>query len=140
MGKKVYEYKEKIISFLSFVGIIISSYLAYVYVFKVPCETCSWVGVRDWAYSKFFGSSTPILGLLMYTALLILSLSTKRYNPKTIFSLILGISTLGVIISASLTYIELFIIKAICPWCMASALTITIIFVFAFLTSPLEYL
>lgn len=140
MGEKAYKYRDRIISFLSFVGIIISSYLAYVYVFKVPCETCSWVGVRDWAYSKFFGFSTPILGLLMYTALLILSLSTKRYNPKVIFSLILGISTLGVIISASLTYIELFIIKAICPWCMASALTITIIFVFAFLTSPLEYL
>jgi uncharacterized membrane protein len=46
------------------------------------------------------------------------------YIPLDIF----GISLLGVLYSTYLSYLELFVIYAICRWCVSSALIITAIF------------
>ena len=50
---------------------------------------------------------------------------TGSYIPFAIF----GISLVGVLYSTYLTYLELFVIYAICRWCVSSALIITAIFV-----------
>ena len=38
-----------------------------------------------------------------------------------------GIILFGFLYSAYLTYLELFVIKAICPWCVASAILMTVL-------------
>jgi uncharacterized membrane protein len=45
------------------------------------------------------------------------------YIPLAIF----GISLIGVLYSAYLTYLELVVIYAICKWCISSAIIITVI-------------
>ena len=45
--------------------------------------------------------------------------------------LIFGLSLIGVLYSAYLTYLELFVIHAVCPWCVVSALIMTSIWILA---------
>jgi uncharacterized membrane protein len=72
-----------------------------------------------------------LLGLIAYTTLLLLTLLPSHvpqhlddYIPLAIF----GVSLIGVLYSAYLTYLELFVIYAMCRWCLTSAIIITAIF------------
>ena len=82
-------------------------------------------------YSEVGGVPVALLGLIAYAALLVLTLlrghipeNLEDYIPLAIF----GISLVGVLYSAYLTYLELFVIYAICRWCVSSAIFITAIF------------
>jgi uncharacterized membrane protein len=52
---------------------------------------------------------------------------TKDWSPYLALA-IFGVSFIGVLYSAYLTYIELFVIYAICRWCVASAMIMAVIF------------
>jgi uncharacterized membrane protein len=47
--------------------------------------------------------------------------------------LAMGMSFAGFVYSIYLTYLEFFVIKAICPFCVASAVAITLCFLFTFI-------
>jgi len=82
------------------------------------------------AYAEVWGLPVAALGFGTYAALFLLSLWPG--GQRTIAPLaILGLSLAGVVYSAYLTYIELFVLYAVCPWCVASALLITAIFLVA---------
>ncbi|HET6797411.1 MAG TPA: vitamin K epoxide reductase family protein, partial [Gemmatimonadales bacterium] len=77
-----------------------------------------------------------LIGLLGYATLLVVSLlslqpgfAVKRW-PTLILATLAGV---GVGFTMYLTYVELFVIHAVCRWCVASALTILAIFVVALL-------
>jgi uncharacterized membrane protein len=76
------------------------------------------------------------LGLLSYLGLLALFL-VKRADWRGFGHLARQATFLatliGVMYSAYLTYLELFVINEICPWCVASALVMTALFVLAIL-------
>ena len=46
---------------------------------------------------------------------------------------IFGVSLVGVLYSAYLTYLELFVIYAICRWCVASAVIMAVFFILSIL-------
>ncbi|MHB0923360.1 MAG: vitamin K epoxide reductase family protein [Bellilinea sp.] len=116
-------------------GIIDSIYL---YIIKITNNKALCIqGVGDcWSvntsiYSEAFGIPVSILGLLMYAAIAVLWIMLpanpfyKRYAPILNF----GLSLVGVIFSAYLTYLEIAVIKAICPFCVLSAILVLILFV-----------
>lgn len=82
-------------------------------------------------YSEIYGIPVSVLGLLMFTAVLGLWILLpknpffRQYAPILNF----GLSLVGVIFSAYLTYLEIAVIKAICPFCVISAILVTILFV-----------
>ncbi len=84
-------------------------------------------------YSVIYGIPISVFGILAYLAILaILVLEgrlklAKENGPLAIF----GISLVGIAFSAYLTYLELYIIHAICPFCVTSAIIITLIFIIA---------
>jgi len=45
--------------------------------------------------------------------------------------LLVGLATLGFLFTLYLTYVELFLVHAICRWCVGSAVIITVIWVVA---------
>ena len=49
-------------------------------------------------------------------------------ESRAISALLLAVATTGVVFSGWLTYLELFEIRAICQWCVVSAIIVTIIF------------
>jgi uncharacterized membrane protein len=120
-------------------GIGIASYLTYVKLFDVK-PYCAGVGnceaVQTSPYAELLGVPVAIWGLLSYLGLLALFL-VKRADWRGFGHLARQATFLatliGVMYSAYLTYLELFVINEICPWCVASALVMTALFVLAIL-------
>ena len=124
---------------LSLAGLFISAYL---YLFKIgkigtlACGTgaCETVQLSPW--SRFAGIEVSLIGLVGYVVLMVVSLMglqdpySQRRWPM---DLLAALSALGVLFAIYLTYVELFILHAICRWCVASAVIITSIFILAML-------
>lgn len=118
---------------LSALGILIAGYLTYVHVTNT-IPYCGGVGdcerVNTGPYSQIAGIPVALLGLLAYIALLLAAIVVLRGMPwvETAALATFGLAFMGVLFSAYLTYLELFVIRAICPWCIASAIVMTLIF------------
>ncbi len=134
-GRRVW--LDRLMLILIAAGIVIASYLTYVKLFDIK-PYCAGVGnceaVQTSPYAELLGVPVSIWGLLGYLALLALYL-VKRNNwanlgwvARQLFFLT---TLIGVLYSAYLTYLELFVIHAICPWCVASAVVMTALFVLA---------
>ncbi len=122
------------IPLLSVLGMLISAYLTWVH-WGGSKALCSGIGdcetVNNSAYAVVAGVPVALLGFGMYLTLFGLWVYGRRASPETASTLALaafGISLAGVLYSAYLTYIELAVIHAVCPWCVTSAVLITLIF------------
>ncbi len=110
---------------------------AYLLIYKLTSAQAMCLGSRDCStvnasrYSEIFGVPVSLLGLLAYLTIIgIHVLETRSPFFKENGNLfIFGLSLVGVVFSAYLTYIEFYIIHAVCPFCVASAIFITIVFV-----------
>lgn len=120
---------------LACAGIGVAGYLSYTHLFELPIICGDSQGcdlVAQSIYAKMFGIPVAVFGLLTYIALLALLIARQRVseNPEAYLTLaVFGISLLGVLFSAYLTYLELFVILAVCTWCVASALIMTALFI-----------
>ncbi|MCJ7585209.1 MAG: vitamin K epoxide reductase family protein [Anaerolineales bacterium] len=113
---------------------------AYLLIYKLTSAQAMCLGSGDCStvnssrYSETFGGiPVSLLGLLAYLTIIgIHALETRsRFLKQNGNLLAFGLSLLGVLFSAYLTYVELYVIHAVCPFCMASAILITIIFILA---------
>lgn len=129
------------IAVLSLVGLIVSAYLS-LYKFGVlgvlECSIGGCVTVQGSPYAWFpprtiVDSSPPVAvwGMGAYLTLLVLALvgvQPRWLAARWVALSLFGISGLGVLFSAWLTYLEAFVIHAWCQWCVVSAVLITLIF------------
>jgi uncharacterized membrane protein len=89
------------------------------------CDT-----VNNSPYAKIHGVPVAFIGLVAYFVLLAVCLAALQNDGRAQRNLLwLGFlfSLGGVAFSAYLTYLEVYVIKAICVWCVASAITITLL-------------
>ena len=91
------------------------------------------ITVNTSSYSMIYGIPISLWGLIGYlcigTALFLESHWRLMHEQGPLFTF--GASLIGVIFSAYLTWIELYVIHATCPFCVASAILITLIFILA---------
>lgn len=80
--------------------------------------------VADSSYSHLLGANVAVLGIVGYVLLLAAALLRGDAARMGGFALSLG----GFGFSVYLTYLELFTINAICQWCVASAVLMTLLF------------
>jgi uncharacterized membrane protein len=106
---------------LAVAGLLISAYLTWVhYTGAVPvcvggsggCET-----VQTSSYATILGVPVAALGLVGYSGLMLSALLRGEVGAYLGFL----VALVGTLFSAYLTYLELFVIHAICEWCVASA-------------------
>ncbi len=118
----------KLLRIVSVLGFLISLYLLYAYTIakKVVCIGGGCDIVASSPYSSFFGIPHPLLGMLFYASVFLMSF---RKNLKTFMYVLI---TVGAVYSLYLTFLEVFVIKAICVWCVASALCSWILFLSMF--------
>jgi len=134
MQKIILKQTNRIIFILALFGTIISGYLLYTYIAKVPivCATSGCETVRESPYSYFLGVPLPAFGLLMYVFILVFSFLRTTFDKverqNLAAKLIFLSSLIGFLVSAYLTYLEAFVINAYCTWCVASAVVVTTIF------------
>lgn len=121
------------IPLLALIGLGVSAYLAYVEI--TPVEAiCGPVGecnvVQSSPYAQILGLPVAVLGLLNYATIIFLW-TGQRYGAGRLTSLLLiglvGLTLFGMLFSIYLTLLELFVIKAVCIWCLSSAVITTIL-------------
>ncbi len=84
---------------------------------------CQQVQFSTWA--KVAGVPVALLGLIGYITILATLLAPDREEWRLAT---LGVTLIGFAFSGYLTYRELFTIKAICEWCVSSAVMMTLLF------------
>jgi uncharacterized membrane protein/predicted DsbA family dithiol-disulfide isomerase len=132
----------KITLALAFVGCIIALVLTYEHFFPAADIGCGAVGGNchntiESKYGKLGPIPTSVLGFGMYLTLAGIcvvrarSLSGRNApgpDEKPLGIALFGISLLAFCISWWLQYTAIFVLVTFCPWCFASALTVTAIF------------
>jgi uncharacterized membrane protein len=112
---------------LSLLGIAVATYLTIVHYrqdllvcsLNHGCET-----VQKSSYAVVAGIPIAILGLAMYVALLGLTVLRARRPDRQDWGTMaaFAIAFAGVLYAGYLTYVELFVLHAICQWCVGSAI------------------
>ena len=123
-----------IVATLSLVGIFVALYLLLYklgMIGNLSCSvgSCETVNTSKWA--TFLGLPVAGWGVAWYVAMFVLALAStgSRFAESLVVStVLLGVATTGLLFSLYLTYLELFVIDAICQWCVVSAVIVTIIF------------
>jgi uncharacterized membrane protein len=83
--------------------------------------------VTNSIYSELFGIPVAYFGVASYAALLLLAIWPSR--PRDTIHIAFSVSALGMILSGLLIYVAETELHATCKWCVASAVTMTLIFV-----------
>ncbi len=114
------------IAVLCLIGIGIGGYLTYVHYGDLRvlclssggCET-----VQSSRYATLDGIPVAVLGLAGYIGILLTLAIRGDTGRATGF----GLALIGFLFSVYLTYREVFSIKAICQWCVGSAVLMTLL-------------
>ncbi len=122
------------IATLSLLGLLVALYLMLYKVGVIGELTCS-IGscekVQTSRYAMFLGAPVAGWGLGAYATLFVIATAgtMPRWELSTRISSALAlVSGVGFFFSGWLTYLELYVIHAICQWCIISAVLITLIF------------
>lgn len=114
-------------------GLGVAAYLAYVEITHVEA-VCGPVGecniVQASSYARILGVPVAVLGLVGYAAIGLLWVAQKRQAGKTgrLPALgLLGLTLIATLFSIYLTLLELFAIRAVCAWCLTSAVITTVL-------------
>lgn len=116
---------------LATLGVAVSLYLLTVH-WNWWQAVCLGVGdcesVNLSRFSELLGIPVALLGALAYLAMIAAAvlMARKMYVDNARIALFF-IAAIGVAFSAYLTYVELFILRAVCPWCVLSAILVTAI-------------
>ena len=131
---------DTLILIFSALGIIVSGYLSYTYFSSGQTTFClSGSGcdvVKESPFSRVFGIPVPYIGLLGYI-IIVLSVLYKSVDSGR-YSIVYYLSLTGVAFSAYLTYLEVAVIKAICSYCVLSAILIFAIFLTVLISKQIK--
>jgi uncharacterized membrane protein len=125
-----------IVAALALAGIFLAVYLLLYklgMIGELSCSvgSCEKVNTSKWA--TFLGLPVAAWGVGWYIVMFVLAVvstwETYAESPA-VSMLLLGVAGTGLIFSTYLTYLELFVIHAICQWCVVSAILVVIIFGF----------
>jgi uncharacterized membrane protein len=117
---------------LALVGLVVAAYLAATKLLGEapicgPLHGCEDVAASP--YSEVFGVPVAVVGVGYSVVLLGLSVAWWRAGDRRALLGAYGLGLLGCFVVAGLTYLELFVIHAVCVYCVAYALSVAAGFV-----------
>jgi len=119
---------------LAIAGLLDSVYLSYI---KLSNQTasCNLIGdcekVNNSRYAVIGGVPIALLGVAGFLLVLILLYLDRPSagGPEAVRVALFGVTLAGTLYSIYLTYLELFVLQAICPFCALSAVAMVGLFV-----------
>jgi uncharacterized membrane protein len=120
----------------SVVGLLVSIYMT---IYKLSDNDAMCLGsggcsfVNASRYSEINGFPVAAIGIIGFLAVMAIMVLEGRSDffsdngPMLEF----GMSLMGVLFSIYLTYLEIYIIRHYCPFCVTSAIAITLVFIFS---------
>jgi uncharacterized membrane protein len=118
--------------FLSVLGFLDSAFLSIQHYNRDPFSCPLFGGceqVTSSIYSEVFGIPIALLGAAYYTLIFISSLYSYLAENKRILFLVSHLTIFGFTASAYLVYIMLFVLNAVCFYCIISAAISTLLFI-----------
>jgi len=119
---------------LTIIGLLVSIYMT---IYKLTDNDSMCIGnggcsvVNSSKYSEVNGIPVAVVGMIGYAAILgILWLEQKPGFFKSNGTMMLfGITLIGFLFTVWLIYVEIALIKALCPFCLTSQVVMTLIFI-----------
>ena len=122
-----------LMALVALIGVFVSLYLTLYklgYIGTLACGTGSCETVQLSKWGDFLGMPVAAWGVGYYLVVLALCLAglQERFldSPRLTNALVL-VTGAGVLFSIWLTYLELFVIHAICRWCVGSAVCMALL-------------
>lgn len=121
----------KAIFILSVIGIGLAVYLFYEYLsppHQSLCYVNSYINCEastKGALANTLGIPTALYGLMGYTIILISALKKWR-------RLLFGMATFGLLFCLRITFLEVFVINALCPVCLACQAVMIVLFILGY--------
>jgi len=118
----------------AFIGALDAAYLTWIKLSHNEVLCAPGIGdcytVNTSRYSELYGIPIAIFGLATFLLIIFILLLEPRlpFIQENGNLAVFGISMIGVIYSAYLSYLEEFVIHAWCPYCVLSAIMMVIIF------------
>jgi len=120
---------------LLLIGLGVSLYLAYVEITHVEA-VCGPVGecnlVQSSSYARIAGIPVAVLGVFNYLLIGVLwwgQRTLRGADLRLATATLLAVTVAGTLFSIYLTLLELFVIEAICAWCLTSSVVSTLLMV-----------
>ena len=111
---------------LALIGIVDSAYLTWIkltgaYAACVNIGDCE--SVNSSRFAEIGGIPIALIGLVGYLAILVIFLLELRIPTRIDFLrlILFGVTLAGSMYSLYLTYLEVFVLYAVCPYCVVSA-------------------
>jgi uncharacterized membrane protein len=121
---------ERALPALAVAGLAVAAYLAYVETQAVaavcgPVGDCNAVQTSEYAYLA--GIPIGVLGLAGYLVILAVWAWGRWQGDHRVPLLLVAMTGGGVLFSIYLTYLEPFVIRAVCAWCLTSAVIMALL-------------
>jgi uncharacterized membrane protein len=125
--------RRQAIVLLALVGLLVATYL---WLYKIgvlgelKCGTGSCEYVQTSPYAEVLGIPVAFIGVVGYVVLFLVGLvglQPKFQEDRRVTTLLAVLATVGFGFTLYLTAIELFVLHAICRWCVGSAVIMTAI-------------
>ncbi len=119
---------------LAVLGILVSAYMT-VYKLTENPSMCLGNGgcsvVNSSKYAEVYGIPVAVVGIGGYLAILALLWMERRtsFLSNNITLVVFGLALVGFLFTLYLIYVELALIHALCPFCVTSQITMTVLFV-----------
>ena len=119
---------------IALVGVFVAAYLAFYkagFIGSLACGTGSCETVQQSPWAKFLGLPVAVWGVAYYVlvfALAFMGTLERWAADRRLMVAMLALTAWGVVFSGYLTYLELFVIHAICRYCVVSAVLAVIVF------------
>jgi uncharacterized membrane protein len=121
-----------LVALLALVGLFLSLYLTLYklgYIAQLACAMGSCERVQTSRWSVLFGIPVAAWGAGFYFATLVVAMAGTQPRfaaSRGVTRLLTTMTGAGVLFSAYLTWLELFVIHAICMYCVGSAIVVTL--------------
>lgn len=126
---------------LAFLGLADSAYLAQHEATGTPliCTTISGCNVVAASqYSHIFGIPVAQFGVLFYSILFVLAALELVIFDRLLRRVLQVLAIIGLLVSLYSTFVQVFLIQALCEYCLASALFTVLVFVLASFIEPIK--
>ena len=131
--------KRMLVALVALAGVFVALYLTLYklgYIGTLACAVGSCETVQTSKWATFLGFPVGAWGVAYYVFVLtlaIVGLTGRFADARGLSQILLGVTAFGTLFSLWLTYLELFVIHAICQWCIISAILATILLVLSWL-------
>ena len=123
-----------VLAALDLAGLAIAGYLSSVELagalpYCGPLAGCEEVALSE--YARIGGVPVAVFGVMLSITLFALAIGWWRTNDRRLLAAHYGLSLAGVIFEVYFSYLELFVIGAVCVWCAGYGVTLIVRFLVA---------